>query len=67
VEHELTQQQAREIALLRRRHPGAELLAHQKPWGVIVEVRRGDRTLALERFDWTGAALADRRIQLAAA
>jgi hypothetical protein len=66
VEHELTQEQAREIALLRRRHPGAELHAHQKPWGVIVEVRRGDRTLALERFDWTGAALADRPIQLAA-
>jgi hypothetical protein len=66
VEHELTQEQAREIAQLRRRHPGAELRAHQKPWGVIVEVRRGDRTVALERFDWTGAALADRPVGLAA-
>jgi hypothetical protein len=66
VKHELTQQQAREIALLRRRHPGAELRTHEKPWGVIVEVRRGDRTVALGRFDWSGAALVDSPIHLAA-
>jgi hypothetical protein len=66
VEHELTTDQAREIALLRRRHPGAELRAHERPWGVIVEVCRHGHTIALERFDWTGAAVPDRPIRLAA-
>ncbi|HMJ37010.1 MAG TPA: hypothetical protein VK501_24100 [Baekduia sp.] len=66
MQHELTIQQAREIAHLRRNHPGAELRAHQKPWGVIVEVRHHGHTVALERFDWTGAAVPDRPIQLAA-
>jgi hypothetical protein len=66
VDHELTLQQAREIALLRRRHPGAEVLAHEKPWGVIVEARRRGRTVELERFDWSGAALPDRPIRRAA-
>jgi hypothetical protein len=66
MEHEITFQQAREIVRLRRRHPGADVLVHQKPWGVIVEARRGGRTVELECFDWTGAATPDRRIGLAA-
>ena len=66
VDRELTIDQAREIVRLRRRHPGAELRTHQKPRGVLVEVRRAGRTVALARFDWTGAAVADHPIQLAA-
>ncbi|MDX6729079.1 MAG: hypothetical protein QOK49_3884 [Baekduia sp.] len=64
--HELTTQQAREIAHLRRRHRGAEVLVHEKPWGVIVEARRRNRTLELQRFDWTGAALHDEPVLRAA-
>jgi hypothetical protein len=66
MKHELTTQQARQIALLRRSHPGAEVLAHEKAWGVIVEARHHGRTVALARFDWTGAALPDRPIRHAA-
>jgi hypothetical protein len=66
MEHELTIEQVREIARLRARHPGAELLVHRKRWGLIVEARSGGHTVELERFDWTGAALPDRRIGLAA-
>jgi hypothetical protein len=66
MDHELTLQQAREIVSLRRRHPGAEVLVHQRPWGVIVEARRAGRTVELERFDWSGAALGEQRLGLAA-
>jgi len=38
--HELTMRQMREIVLLRRRHPGAEVRVHQKPWGIILEADR---------------------------
>jgi hypothetical protein len=64
--HELTTQQAREIARLRRRHRGAEVLVHEKPWGLIVEARRRNRTLELQRFDWTGAARRDQPVLRAA-
>ena len=64
--HELTMRQMREIVLLRRRHPQAEVLVHQKPWGIIVEARRGGHVVELHRFDWTGAAMADRPITRAA-
>ena len=66
MEHELTIDQVREIARLRARHPGAELRVHRKAWGLIVEARRGGHTVELARFDWTGAALADRRMSVAA-
>ncbi len=59
---ELTMRQMREIVLLRRRHPRAEIRVHQKPWGIIVEARRRGRVVELQRFDWTGAVMADRRI-----
>jgi hypothetical protein len=55
VEIELTPTQARGVWGLRRRFPGADLVAHQRPWGVIVEVRRGGHTLALAAFDEAGA------------
>lgn len=63
---ELTLGQAREIARLRRRHPGAEVCTHQRPWGVIVEVRRGTRVVALRRFDFGGEVLGEQRLDRAA-
>jgi hypothetical protein len=66
MEHELTPQQTREIARLRWRHPGAQVLVHHRPWGLIVEARRDGRTLELERFDWSGTATRDRSIDRAA-
>jgi hypothetical protein len=54
LELELTPDQARIIARLRRRWPHAEVRAHQRSWGVIVEVREGDRTLSLTALDGTG-------------
>ncbi len=62
---QLTMRQMREIVLLRRRHPRAEVRVHQKPWGIIVEARRRGHVTELQRFDWTGAVMADRRINRA--
>ena len=53
---ELTTDQARLIARLRRRWPGADVRAHQRPWGVIVEVRRDGRTVSLTALDGQGAS-----------
>jgi hypothetical protein len=66
MDAELTLEQAREINLLRRRHPGAELRVHERSWGVIVEVVRGGRTRAVERFEYGGAMVHDAPIHLAA-
>jgi hypothetical protein len=54
LELELTTEQTRLIARLRRRWPNAEVRVHQRSWGVIVEVRDGDRTLSLTALDGTG-------------
>ena len=51
---ELTTDQARLIARLRRKWPQAQFRVHQRPWGVIVEVREGERTLWLTALDGTG-------------
>jgi hypothetical protein len=51
---ELTTDQARLIARLRRKWPQADLRVHQRAWGVIVEVRDGDRTLSLMALDGSG-------------
>jgi hypothetical protein len=51
---ELTIDQARLIARLRQRWPDAEVRAHQRPWGVIVEVRRDGRTVSLTALDGSG-------------
>ena len=59
MSHELTPTQAREIFRLRQRHPGAEVTVHPKPWGVIVEARRGTRSVEIARFDWDGGSAAD--------
>lgn len=66
MDAELTLEQAREINLLRRRHPGAMLRVHERPWGVLVEVVRGTRTVKVERFDFGGATVRDAPIRLAA-
>lgn len=66
MDRELSLPQARAIVRLRRRHPGAEVLLHERPWGLVAEVRRDDRVTELVRFDWTGAVLPDVRIPLAA-
>jgi hypothetical protein len=58
---ELTLDQARLIARLRRRWPGADVQAHQRPWGVIVEVRRDGRTVALTRKPARRRPVMDRR------
>lgn len=66
MDAELTLEQARAIAGLRRRHPGAELLVHERPWGVLVEVRRRGHAVTLERFEFGGAVIHDAPIRLAA-
>jgi hypothetical protein len=66
MDAELTLEQAREIVLLRRRHPGAVLRVHERRWGVLVEVVSGTHTIALERFEFGGAMVRDAPIRLAA-
>jgi hypothetical protein len=63
---ELTTDQARLIARLRRRSPQAELRVHQRRWGVIVEVRDGDRTLSLTALDGAGGIEDERPLSWAA-
>ena len=62
MDAELTLEQAREIMLLRRRHPGAELYVHERNWGILVEVRRRGHVVALERFEWGGRVVYDEPI-----
>jgi hypothetical protein len=52
--HEITTEQARFIARLRLAWPDAEVRVHQQAWGVIVEVLRHGRTVALSGFDRHG-------------
>ena len=59
---ELTTAQARELLRLRTRHPGADLRVHQRPWGVVAEVRRGQRTIELEGFAFGGGIDRERRL-----
>jgi hypothetical protein len=63
---ELTTDQARLIARLRLRWPGAEVRVHRRPWGLIVEVRRGDRTVSLTALDGNGGIEAERLVERAA-
>jgi hypothetical protein len=63
---ELTTDQARIIARLRRRWPGAEVRVHERTWGLIVEVRDGDRTISLTRLDGGGGIEDERRLGWAA-
>jgi hypothetical protein len=63
---ELTTDQARLIARLRRRWPEAELRVHHRSWGVIVEVRGDGRTLSLTALDGAGRIEDERRLAWAA-
>jgi hypothetical protein len=68
MDAELTLEQAREIHSLRRRHPGAEVRVHERPWGVLVEVRRHGHVVTLERLEYgTGAVIPDAPILRSAA
>jgi hypothetical protein len=63
---ELTTDQARYIARMRTGWPDAEVHVHQRAWGVIVEVRRADRTIALVAFDAHGGVHRDAPLRRAA-
>ena len=63
---ELTTDQARLIARLRRKWPQADVRVHQRAWGVIVEVRDGDRTLSLTALDGSGGIEDERHLSWAA-
>jgi hypothetical protein len=63
---ELTTDQARLIARLRLRWPDAEVRVHRRTWGLIVEVRRGDRTISLTALDGNGGIEGEHRVQRAA-
>jgi hypothetical protein len=56
---ELSTDQARYIARMRGAWPDADVGVHQRPWGVIVEVSRGGRTIALVAFDAHGGVRRD--------
>jgi len=64
---EITLDQARAIARLRRRHPGSEVVVHDRPHDLILEVRRGRRIVALERFGADGSVSGPRPLGLALA
>ena len=63
---ELSTDQARYIARMRAGWPDAEIRAHQRTWGVIVEVRRSDSTISIVGFDGAGRILRDEPLGLAA-
>ena len=63
---ELTTDQARLIARLRRRWPDAEFRVHQRPWGVIVEVHADGRTIALTALDGAGGITGEQHLSRAA-
>jgi hypothetical protein len=63
---ELTTDQARIIARLRFRWPGADVRVHRRPWGLIVEVRDGERTVSLTALDGAGGIESEHRVERAA-
>jgi hypothetical protein len=63
---ELTTDQARYIARMRAGWPDADIRVHQRSWGVIVEVRRMERAIALVAFDANGGVHRDAPLRRAA-
>jgi hypothetical protein len=57
---ELTIDQAREVARLRRRWPEAEVVLHHREHDLILEMRRGRRAVAVERFGDDGTVSGQR-------
>ena len=67
---ELTTAQARAVYAIRRRHPEAELVFHERRWGFILEVTKprasgGRRVVALARFAADGSIRPDMPLPLA--
>lgn len=63
---ELTTDQARLIARLRRQWPQAQLRVHERPWGVIVEVHADGRTISLIALDGSGGITDEQHLSWAA-
>jgi hypothetical protein len=59
---EITMDQARLLARLRRRFPDADVRVHERPWGVIAEVRRGSHVVALTALHADGRIAPDRPV-----
>jgi hypothetical protein len=66
MDMELTLDQAREIARLRRRYRDARLVVHERDHDVLVEVRSGSRLVRIDRFAEDGSVGADAPLPLAA-
>ena len=60
VDLEITTDQARLFARLRHRFPDADVRVHERPWGLIVEVRRDGHVVALTALRPDGAIAHDR-------
>lgn len=54
MRHELTSDQAVAIALMRQRHPLAEVQVHRNIGGVVVEAHEGGEVVELLRADYYG-------------
>jgi len=63
---ELSTDQARYIARMRAAWPDADVRVHQRAWGVIVEVLRRGRTIAIVAFDAAGGVHRDAPLRRAA-
>ena len=59
---ELTLDQAREVARLRRRWPSAEVVLYHRAHDLIVELRRHGRTVEIRRFAGDGSVAAEQPI-----
>jgi len=66
VAFELSTDQARYIARMHTAWPDADVRVHQRGWGVIVEVLRRGRTIAIVAFDADGGVHRDAPLRRAA-
>ena len=66
MRHELTSEQAIAIALLRQRHPNADVSVQRSIGGVIVEARENDNVVELLRADYYGRCDSDQQLPHAA-
>jgi len=66
MRHELTSEQAIAIALLRQRHPDAEIDVQRSIGGVIIEAREHGEIVELLRADYYGRCASDEQLPHAA-
>jgi hypothetical protein len=59
---ELTPDQAREIARLRRRYADAQVVLHHRPHDLILEVQRGGHAVTIRRFADDGSVGAEQPV-----